>query len=284
MTVYADVLFLVNFSLDYVSLYITGRLLSEPMKTARLCAAAALGAVYAVAALFFDVPEAIYIAVTLAVSALMCVCAFRRTSIIGTVGASVLLFSVGCALGGAMTAIYSLGAGYRESLSGGAWSDGNTAVIVAVAALATGAVFLGSRAAARRRGVGSAKVTVEAGERSATFDALADSGNLLRDPVTGRPALILSPSAAARVLPEAAVGAAVSDDAATAATQLPPDILSRVRILPVKNVYGDGVLLGYRPDKVVVGDKREVDCVIAVSAKRDGFGGYEAVLPAELSR
>ncbi len=283
MTVYADVLFLVNFSLDYVSLYITGRLLSEPMKTARLCAAAALGAVYAVAALFFDVPEAIYIAVTLAVSALMCVCAFRRTGILGTVGASVLLFSVGCALGGAMTAIYSLGAGYRESLSGSA-GGGGAAVIVAVAALAMGAVFIASRVAVRRRGVGSAKVTVEAGERSATFDALADSGNLLRDPVTGRPALILSPSAASRVLPEAAVGAAVSDDAATAATSLPPDILSRVRILPVKNVYGDGVLLGYRPDRVVVGDKREVDCVIAVSAKKDGFGGYEAVLPAELSR
>ncbi len=286
MTVYADVLFLVNFSLDYVSLYITGRLLSQPMKTRRLCLASSLGAVYAVAALFLDVPEAIYITVTLLVSGLMCVCAFKRRGVLGTVGASVLLFSVGCTLGGAMTAVYSLGAGYRESLGGGE-DNSSAAVFIIVAAVATGAVYIGSRVLSRRRGVGSAHVTVTVQGRTATFDALADSGNLLRDPASGKPALVISRGAAGRLLPEEAVSASLSDDPASAAKTLPADVLCRVRLLPVSNVYGRGMLLGYRPDSVTVSDGsgggRDVDCILAVSSGKEAFGGFDGVLPAEFS-
>ncbi len=292
MTVYADVLFLVNFSLDYVSLYITGRLMSRPMKALRLVAASALGALYAVAALFFDLPEPVYISVTLAVSGVMCICAFRLRvkadllgAVVETVGAGVLLFAVGCALGGAMTAIYSLGAGYNDTPS----STGSVGIMAAVAAAATVAVAAGGRAASRRGGVRCASVTVTAEGRSVTLDALADSGNLLRDPISGRPALIISADAASPLLPPEICEAAVSADVAGAAGALPPELLRRVRLLPVSNVYGSGLLLGYRPDSVMVGSRdgkmrdREYDCIIVVSAARGGFGGFDAVLPAELS-
>lgn len=283
MTVYADVLFLVNFSLDYVSLYITGRLLSRPMRTWRLCAAAAVGACYAVAALFFDVPEILYLMLTLAVSAVMCVCAYRGSDVAGTVGASVLLFCVGCALGGAMTAIYSLGAGYSDALMGGGDGVGAGAgVMTGVALLATAAVAVGGRVARRRRGVSVVSVTVGTDGKTVTLDALSDSGNLLRDPASGRPALIISISAASKLLPPEAVGLARADDIASGIGDLPPELLRRVRLLPVSNVYGHGLLLGYRPDRVTVGG-RDYDCILALSDKRGGFGGCEAVLPAELS-
>ena len=281
MTVYADVLFLVNFSLDYVSLYITGRLLSRPMRTWRLCAAASVGACYAVSALFFDVPEIIYLMLTLSVSALMCVCAYRRVGIVGTLGASVLLFCVGCALGGAMTAIYSIGAGYSDSLSDGGDNVG-AGVMIGVALLATAAVAVGGRVMRRRRGVSVVSVTVEADGKTVTLDALSDSGNLLRDPTSGRPALIISTTAAARLLPPEAVGLAGVEDVASGIGTLPPELFPRVRLLPVSNVYGSGLLLGYRPDRVTVGG-RDYDCILALSDKRGGFGGCDAVLPAELS-
>ena len=290
MTVYADVLFLVNFSLDYVSLYITGRLLSQPMRAWRLGAAAALGACYAVSALFFDLPEAVYIAVTLAVSGVMCVCAFRRCGVIGYIGSGILLFSVGCALGGAMTAVYSLGAGYKDSLSGGT-DDTGVGVMVFVAVIATAVVAAGGRVLRRRRGVSSASVRIEIGERSVELSALPDSGNLLRDPVSGRPALVVSTEAAQTLLPPEIAALAESDDIASSASNLPAESLRRVRILPVSNVYGEGLVVGYRPDRVTVslsrggsaGSKRDVDCILALSNKRGGFGGCDAVLPAELS-
>lgn len=288
MTVYADVLFLVNFSLDYVSLYITGRLMSRPMRTLRICAASALGACYAVCALFFDVPEAAYIAVTLTVSAVMCVCAYKCGGFADIVGSSVLLFSVGCALGGVMTAVYSLGAGYSDEVP-----DGGGGVTVAVAAAAAVVVAVGGRISKRRRGVKTAEVKLAFEERDVTLTALADSGNLLRDPVSGRSVIVVSGDAASKLLPENAAEIARDADFASRLDELPGSVRRRVRILPVTNVYGDGMLFGFRPDRAEIvktdadgtpcGKPRDVDCIIAVSDKSDGFGGCAAVLPAELS-
>ena len=285
VTVYADVLFVVNFSLDYVSLYITGRLMSLPLSTRRLCAAAAVGACYAVFALFFNPPELVYIAVNVLVSAIMCACAYDCGGTIRVLGAAVLLFAVGCALGGAMTAVYSLGAGYTDSLGAGAEPTGSGVILFAAAA-ATAAVTLGGRIAKKRRGIASADVTITVGGKTATVTALADSGNLLRDPVSGRAALVLSVPEAARVLPPEAVALTGGEDIASEIENLPPEVRARVRLLPVSNVYGHGLLLGYRPDKVTVavrGGGREYDCVLAVSTKSGGFGGFGAVLPAEIS-
>ena len=290
MTVYADVLFLVNFSLDYVSLYITGRLMSRPLYVRRLAAASALGALYAVSALFWNIPEPLYIAATLAVSGIMCLFAYRRAckgalaSAVETAGSALLLFSVGCALGGAMTAIYSLGKGYSagEPEGGGA----GTMTMTAVAAAAVTVTALAGRVAKKRRGVKHARVTLTDGGQSVTLDALSDSGNLLFDPTSGRPALIVSADAAADVLPQKIREAALSEDVAGSAAALPPELLTRVRLLPVSNVYGKGLLLGFRPDAVTVeqgGSEREYDLIVAVSGKKGGFGGFGAVLPAELS-
>jgi len=46
---YADVLFLINFSMDFLSLYAAGAFLSLRRSVGRMSAAAAIGAVYAVA-------------------------------------------------------------------------------------------------------------------------------------------------------------------------------------------------------------------------------------------
>ena len=45
--VYADVLFLINFSMDYLCLYITARVLHRKMTLWRILSASALGGIYA---------------------------------------------------------------------------------------------------------------------------------------------------------------------------------------------------------------------------------------------
>ena len=277
MTVYADVLFLVNFSLDYVSLYVTSRLMSLPTRMWRMCAGAAVGAVYAVCALFWQTPEAVYIAATLAVSCVMCACAYRCRGLLGVGTAAVVLFAVGCALGGAMTAIYSLGDGYRGTLEGGADTDPATGAVVIVAAVAAVVCAAAGRIMKSRSGVRVRTLTVRTGERTANMTALCDSGNLLRDPVSGRGVVIISASAAEGIVPRE-----LTFDSALTDTDIPPAIKPRVRVLPVSNVYGRGILVGYRPDSVEI-DGREYDFLVAVSRENGGFAGCDAILPAEIT-
>ena len=52
-TVYADVYFIVNFSMDVLALFITGKILHLPQRILRICFAGAIGSAYAVLTLAF---------------------------------------------------------------------------------------------------------------------------------------------------------------------------------------------------------------------------------------
>ena len=56
-TVYADILFVINFSMDFLILYITGRLLHEKNIPRKLIFAAAAGGVYSVLVLIFGMEK-----------------------------------------------------------------------------------------------------------------------------------------------------------------------------------------------------------------------------------
>ena len=282
MTVYADVLFVVNWSLDFLTLYITGRLMSLSMGIVRMCLAASIGAVFAVAALIFDMEGAVYISSFCAVCGLMCACAYRCAGLFTYFTSSVLLFSVGSALGGAVTAIYSLSDGYRDSLDGGKNEGGILIVLFAVTAAA--AVSAGARIAKRRLFTVKRKVTVTVGGISRTVSALSDSGSFLCDPISGRPALVVRAESLTDLLPPEVIAAALSTDPVHAAENLSRNVIGRIRMIPVSGLAGSGILLGYRPDLVTVGEgreKRSYDCIIAVSGSSRDFSGCDAILPAE---
>ncbi len=282
LTVYADVLFCVNFSLDYVALYITGRLTSSPSSTARMCASAALGAAFAVCALIFDMKGFLYVAASAAVCFLMCLCAYKKTDVIGCLGAAVLLFSVGAALGGAMTALSALTAGYRDSVEGGGSED---VAVFAVAATASALTAVAARYARRRCFRGTREVTVKDGGISKTLTALADSGCFLREPLSGRSALIVRANALSGVLPSIIVDAASAEDVSASAALLPPEMLGRIRLIPVTGVLGSGLLLGYVPDEIYVVSgkrRRQTDSILALSADKGRFAGCDAIIPGDL--
>ena len=71
MDVYADLLFLVNFSMDFLCLYLSIKLLHLPRVRWRMLSAAALGGVYSVVALLLSVESWLSLALILA-SALAC--------------------------------------------------------------------------------------------------------------------------------------------------------------------------------------------------------------------
>ncbi len=280
MTVYADVLFLVNFSLDYVTLYITGRLLSNSSSAWRMTLSSAVGAVFAVSALVFDMKGTLYVLFSAAVTFLMCVCAYKRAGIVGYITSALLLFSVGTAIGGAVSAICSLGAGYRDALDADPYED---AVVFVVALAATVITAVSTKLAKKRCVAVKRLVKITLGEKTVELDALADSGNLARDPLSGSPVLIVRADAIKEMLSVRVYEVATSETADV--TTLEARDMARVRMLPVSGVSGSGILLGYRADAVTVEDRRgkmrEVSCILGLSREKNGFGGCDAILPSE---
>lgn len=110
-----------------------------------------------------------------------------------------------------------------------------------------------------------ATVDVRHGPHHLTLTALIDSGNLLRDPVTGLPVIIISCRAAQRLV------------------QLPPKgkLTYPFRLLTVRTVSGTGTMTVFHPDSVCLllpDGWTRVETLLGVSP--EGYDGFQALVPS----
>lgn len=279
-TLYGDILFLVNFTMDFLTLYITAVIGHRKIKTGRLCLSSAVGAAYGVAACFMNGPVIFIIAVNLTVSFIMCLIAYEKRIL----PCYALFYGIGCLLGGVMTALFGL----LDGMSGAPTVSGSedirtlpgkiplgwmavTALIIGIAAIAGGR-FVKKKGIAR-----DCRVSVITDNGSFIFEGICDSGNLLKDPLSGRAVIVLRKREMLDILPDELKAIFESED---------PSGLSRldtgasVRLIPSSSVGGSKLLMGYLPKRVSI-DGIEKSAVLAMGDD-NGYDGRAVLVPAEL--
>lgn len=264
---YADVLFLVNFSMDYVTLYLTKKLTCAPQMKFRAVLSAAIGGLYGTLSVIFSIDGIVGAIAAVAVSALLVVIAFGRSGAAETLRRAAVFWGSAALLGGLMTAICSA-AGSAES----AVATDNTAVLLIGSAFCTAITKLILKSG---KAV-SVRVRVALGDDICEFEALCDSGNLLREPLSSRPVIIADRSRLRGLVPTLCTD--------TAEYAIPQELASRIRMIPVDGVNGHGLLYGFSPDSVtIINGRKEKPCdaVIAVSP-HGSFGGFYANAPASI--
>ena len=282
-TLYGDVLFLVNFSMDFLTLYITAAILHRSVKKLRFVLSAAIGGIYGVAACFMGGALIFRIAVNIAVSVLMCYIVFGKK----TLAPCALFYGTGCLLGGVMTAVFGMIdsiPGTRTVFVDGAYRTvsgdipiGWSAVVAAAVAII--AVICG-RYAGRKRGAPEYRVTVTFKGRCAELTGICDSGNLLSEPITGRPVMIVTGEALKSLLPEEVYRWFLAGDP-LAVSALPAEYIRAVKLIPAESVGGRKLLAGLLPDSVtVLGEEK--NALVAVCPDITGFMGCDALIPAVL--
>jgi len=277
-------LFLVNFCMDFQCLFITARLLHRRFFLWRTVLCAALGATYAVAALFFETSGVVAFFADLGVCFLMCVGSFhtRREGILRCLLPFGLYFGVSFAVGGVMSGMASL-LSHVELPIGSADTELSSGAFCLLAAVGGGLTFFWGVFCKRRASAKRAVLRAVLLGRELRVECMVDTANLLRDPVSGRPVVILSERAAARIFPTALLAAAVKADTAALAL-LPSELSHRVRLLPAATVTGGGMLMAVAPDLAWVDrGKGEVPCelLLAPASLSVSRGDFEALLPAE---
>lgn len=290
-TVYADLLFLINFSMDFLCFFLVSRLFCRPISLVRTILASALGGIYAVCSLFLPFRGLTLLFCDAFACVLMCITAeARRGMRFSRFLSEILIFTgVSMALGGVMTAAYTVlnEAGIPESLQSD--GDGISAwLFLLLAGIGGGATLLGSRFFRRNSERTYCRVTVSLCGKERTFDAVVDTGNALTDPIGGCPAAAVDASALYGFLPREICEKGTTDPIACFSS-LPEQYRIRARLLPVATVTGGGVLLAFRADAcyIAFGDlsecgkdapQEERELLIALtSAKPEGA---EMLLPA----
>lgn len=225
MTVYLDGVLLLNFLVDSLLLLAAGRLCGHPAKLARVVAGGALGGVYAAVCLlpgFAFLGNFLWRTVSLAAMAAITygwsVSAIRR----------ILVFVFLCfALGGAVM---------------GLDGDGVLAILC-VAGVLSFLCYVGFRG--RVGGTCCVPVELRYEEKCLRITALQDTGNTLRDPVTGQQVLVVGADAAQKLtgLTKAQLQSPVES----------VGVIPGLRLIPYHSVGGSGFLLALRLHGVKIG-------------------------------
>ena len=110
LDVYADLFFLINFSMDYICLYITGKILKIKVTAAKYVISSVLGGLYSVIALFLNVGAILAFIIDILICIIMtAICFYHKGDKVKNIITSSLLYiGISMLIGGVMTAIFNL--------------------------------------------------------------------------------------------------------------------------------------------------------------------------------
>ncbi len=287
-TVYVDIFFLINFSMDFLCFFLTSKILSRRMPLARGILGAVMGGIYADAALFLSLGKLASLTLDIAVCSAMCAVVFGERKRLRDLPLYILVYTaVSMALGGFMTAFFNLlnrSALFDEGLPRegdgiSVWAFALLALISAGITLISGRFFMG------RASQKNAEVEVRYEGKSLRLHAMTDNGNFLREPVSGRPCIVADISALEKVLPYEIVRAAKSGNP-SAVAGISVRHVKNIRLVPTHTAAGEGILLALRMERITVDSgrgAREVDAFLALADLGGTAGQNEALLPAQLT-
>ena len=254
MAVYVDLAAVLNFLVDFFLMLGTNRLAGFPAQWQRLLPAAALGGIYSALSLAF--PALGGMAGRLAVLAFMSVLAFGTDGSALRRGAVFLLLSL--ALGGMATGFHEA----RFSLL----------LLEAVLLAALCQLAFGERIGSREY----VSVSLSFRGRTLKLTALRDTGNSLKDPITGLSVLVISPRCAARLT--GLTQAQLADPASALCSGTVPGL----RLIPCSTAGGSGMLLALKPDDLEI-EGRPAQALVAIARQELGTGTpYQALTGGNL--
>ena len=283
MVVYGDLLFLINFSMDFLCFYISCLLLHQKLPLFRMCLSSFIGGVYSVLALFIPLKGLKATAIDIFVLGLMCLTVYLRKNVtLGKILKGIFLyFFVSALLGGLMTSLFSLFnriellAKQTEIDEGiDVWIFALLVLIASVFTLKGGKTFRNSNS--KRMAI----LVIESDMGCVELRALVDSGNLATDPISGKSVIFVSVEKCKNIIDNALYNFVNNN---RNIYDVPITVLSKIRMIPTRAVSGETLLPAVRFKNVSIKygkNKKDIDVYIGL-VNAEKLGEYEAIISDE---
>ena len=280
-TLYIDVYFLINFSVDFLSLYFATAIAKLPTSVARLLLGSGIGAAVAIANVFITSSWLGYLSLFCGF-ALMIAVSTRRVTFYRRVKMAFCFAVVEMLIGGLVYFLYgfldrNLAAGNIGEAGG---AQNRSLLLLAIVILISIGVFKALISIfSFRAGSETVLVEIELFGRTVSGEALVDTGNLVKDPIDLRSVMLID-----RALAEELLGERAGELENVA--EMGGELARRIRMIPISS--GEGrLLVGFRPDSVSVSTEKgrqTVDVTVAIDKNEGGYGGARMLMPSAAIR
>lgn len=261
LTVYFDVLFLVNFIADYIIIFSTSKAGLINTNYFKIAFGALIGALYGM--LVFEISGILSVLANLIVTLIIIYVVFSKIEP-KTVA---LFYIISFIFGGISNYINNL-YGVISVSNGFFYIENNiSAVILGMLFSSFLLVFLINiikRNFIKKRQIKLVEIVMDS--KKTTVSGLWDTGNLLLDPITGYPVILVIYDRIEKILPDELKE--FLKDERNLSSHLNRKYLSKIRLIPYRNSSSEDILKGFKPDYIVIKDKKDKvikDVIIAVS-------------------
>lgn len=273
MVIYLDVLIVVNVYITYFTLRASARLLRARLKTRRLILASVFGGISSATAAFsLSFLGALLLKAGLTL--LLTLTAFGFSGVRRFLSRFFVVLSVGMLICGTAVLLREW-TGSAVFTEAGGYVYLNVSILTLVGAT-TGAyllIVLFRRFLDRPAADARLHLKIKNNGKTVVITAFPDSGNNLRDFLTGLPVIVCRAGAVLSVAPEGI----------EAAKTAPP---AGVRLIPYTTVSGGGCIAAFRAEEITVTDEmlrdKAVEALIGIGEREFGEGEFDAVMNPKL--
>lgn len=281
-TIYADILFLIDISMDFLALYLCAYLLKIRFCVGKALLGAIIGAIYSTLSVIMKFQSFI---VTGAVSVVMCFAAYAGNGIVVKLKALPVFYATNMLLGGIMTALFNafnlITDGEQRIIIFGKLSTVQTNMPLLFFYFCFAAVVLGVTVAKKLfKSVPASsplEITVIYGRNTVKFKALEDSGNKLCEPISGEPIIFLKEKTVRAIGGEELVSALKMKNEFYNGSQK-----HKYRVVVYKTVSGNDICVCVRADNIIL-NKKSCGAWIAIG-KNLNNDTVDGLVPSSLLR
>ena len=257
MTIYADVLIILNIYVNFFLLRTTSRITHSPLKNIRCTAASVYGSIFSLLIVFPEISTLLNCIIKSCAAVTIVMLAFGIHDIRRLVINTVIFFTANFVLAGLVYSIYTwLKPDFVHFNNTYFYIDFSLLILILTTCAMYIAVCIFRRFSDNTpEYCGMYRVIIRFGKKITAVDGLADTGNALTDFFTGSPVIICSEQQFEEI-----TGSEYN------AKHLPKGF----RLLPCSTVSEDGLIAVFKPDEIVIentasGVRKTVDALI-------GFG------------
>ncbi len=284
--VYADVLFVTNMLITYLLLSLAASVFSAKKSIVRMILASATGGIFSFYILAPEQHFLITMFIKLSFSAVIIFTAFKIRSLRQFFKLILGFYAVSFAFAGVMIAVWILVKPQGMLINNSTvYFNVSVPLLIVTCAVCYAVIWLVQSAVSKRVPKNSVcDVTVAVGDKAVTCRAMIDTGNSLTDLFTGFPVIIAEYSSVERLIP-------YEYRTFYSKTGELPQILDafsqRVRTIPYEAVGGGGILPSFKPDYIVIRNKKrkvKIDNVIvSVETRAMSKTDYQVLLNSSMS-
>ena len=257
--VYIDSLFLLNFIINMIILKLTDIFSKSGTNTLRICLSASLGALYAVCMFFPRISFLYILPFKMLVSIVIVYLTDTKIHIVPFLKKCVIFYLVSFTFAGILLATFFLLPSGQASepivQNGIIYFDISPLSLIITSIIAIFLIWLSSGIFSRNKSMGIKSLKICLGERNCVMSALCATGNLLKEPISNLPVIIVDKSYIEPLFPFGVPNEENIDSKGL-----------KIRLIPYSSVgCKSSIMTGFIPDKILFDEKKEINAIIGIS-------------------